>query len=127
MAIAFEYALTKRIRHGLRGQQRSKSNIFPVVWEYDIANPGSAPVIQQLPIPSGFFSATTTAVNDAGDVVGYAGSPNIDSHAVLWSNEMAIDLGASGPAAITVLQTGSTISARLSAQAQSPGIIWIMH
>src|SRR4029453_16364976 len=48
---------------------------------------------QQLPIPAGFFSATTTSVNDSGDVVGYAGSPNIDSHAVLWRNEMAIDLG----------------------------------
>ena len=70
-----------------------KSNIFPVVWEYDIANPNDAPSIQQLPIPAGFFSATTTAVNDSGDVVGYAGSPNIDSHAVLWRNGMAIDLG----------------------------------
>ena len=46
-----------------------------------------------MPIPAGFFSATTTAVNDSGDVVGYAGSPNIDSHAVLWRNGMAIDLG----------------------------------
>jgi probable HAF family extracellular repeat protein len=70
-----------------------KSNIFPVVWEYDPGNPGHAPRIQQLPIPAGFFSATTTAVNDSGDVVGYAGSPNIDSHAVLWRNGMAIDLG----------------------------------
>ena len=70
-----------------------KSNIFPVVWEYDITNPNDAPRIQQLPIPAGFFSATTTAVNDAGDVVGYAGSPNIDSHAVLWRNGIAIDLG----------------------------------
>ena len=70
-----------------------KSNFFPVVWEYDIANPNDAPTIQQLPIPAGFFSATTTAVNDSGDVVGYAGSPNIDSHAVLWRNGMAIDLG----------------------------------
>ena len=70
-----------------------KSNIFPVVWKYDIANPNRAPRIQQLPIPAGFFSATTTAVNDSGDVVGYAGSPNIDSHAVLWRNGMAIDLG----------------------------------
>jgi probable HAF family extracellular repeat protein len=32
-------------------------------------------------------------VNDAGDVVGYAGSPNIDSHAILWRDGMAIDLG----------------------------------
>ena len=70
-----------------------KSNIFPVVWEYDTANPNRAPRIQQLPIPAGFFSATTTAVNDSGDVVGYAGSPNIDSHAILWRNGMAIDLG----------------------------------
>jgi len=70
-----------------------KSNLFPVVWEYDIANPNRAPRIQQLQIPAGFFSATTTAVNDFGDVVGYAGSPNIDSHAVLWRNGMAIDLG----------------------------------
>ena len=70
-----------------------KSNIFPVIWEYDIANPNRAPRIQQLPIPAGFFSATTTAVNDSGDVVGYAGSPNIDSHAILWRGGMAIDLG----------------------------------
>jgi probable HAF family extracellular repeat protein len=70
-----------------------KSNITPVVWEYDIANPNHVPRIQQLPIPAGFFSATTSAVNDSGDVVGYAGSPNIDSHAVLWRNGMAIDLG----------------------------------
>ena len=70
-----------------------KSNFFPVVWEYDPGNPGRAPTIQQLPIPAGFFSATPTAVNDAGDVVGYAGSPNIDSHAVLWRDGMAIDLG----------------------------------
>ena len=55
--------------------------------------PTTRPAIQQLPIPAGFFSATTTAVNDSGDVVGYAGSPNIDSHAVLWRNGMAIDLG----------------------------------
>ena len=46
-----------------------------------------------MPIPAGFFSATTTAVNDSGDVVGYAGSPNIDSHAILWRDGMAIDLG----------------------------------
>jgi probable HAF family extracellular repeat protein len=70
-----------------------KSNIFPVVWEYDPGNPGRAPRIRQLPIPAGFFSATTTAVNDSGDVVGYAGSPNIDSHAILWRNGIAIDLG----------------------------------
>jgi probable HAF family extracellular repeat protein len=70
-----------------------KSNIFPVVWEYDIANPNDPPTIQQLPIPAGFFSATTTGVNDSGDVVGYAGSPNIDSHAVLWRSGIAIDLG----------------------------------
>ena len=70
-----------------------KSNIFPVVWEYDPENPGRAPRIRQLPIPAGFFSGTPTAVNDAGDVVGYAGSPNIDSHAVLWRDGAAIDLG----------------------------------
>jgi probable HAF family extracellular repeat protein len=70
-----------------------KSNIFPVVWEYDPRNPGRAPRVQQLPIPAGFFSATTTAVNDSGDVVGYAGSPNIDSHAILWRDGIAIDLG----------------------------------
>jgi probable HAF family extracellular repeat protein len=67
-----------------------KSNIFPVVWKYDATH---APRIQQLPIPAGFFSATTTAVNDSGDVVGYAGSPNIDSHAILWRGGMAVDLG----------------------------------
>jgi probable HAF family extracellular repeat protein len=65
----------------------------PAIWEYDIGNPNRAPRIQLLPIPLGFFSATTTAVNDSGDVVGYAGSPNIDSHAVLWRDGMAIDLG----------------------------------
>jgi probable HAF family extracellular repeat protein len=70
-----------------------KSNLYPVTWKYAIANPTSSPTIKQLPIPSGFFSATPTAVNDAGDVVGYAGSPNIDAHAVLWRNGVAIDLG----------------------------------
>lgn len=70
-----------------------KSNFYPVTWEYDIADPNSTPTITQLPIPSGFFSATPTAVNDSGDVAGYAGSPNIDAHAILWRNGMAIDLG----------------------------------
>jgi probable HAF family extracellular repeat protein len=65
----------------------------PAIWEYDISNPNSTPRIHQLPIPAGFFSATTTAVNDSGDVVGYAGSPSIDSHAILWRGGMAIDLG----------------------------------
>ena len=70
-----------------------KSNFYPVTWQYDVADPDSTPTISQLPIPSGFFSATPTAVNDAGDVVGYAGSPNIDAHAILWRNGEAIDLG----------------------------------
>jgi len=70
-----------------------RGNLNAVIWEYDITNPNDPPRIHQLPIPAGFFSATTTAVNDSGDVVGYAGSPNIDSHAVLWRNGMAIDLG----------------------------------
>jgi probable HAF family extracellular repeat protein len=70
-----------------------KSNYYPVTWKYDVANSSSTPAIQQLPIPSGFFSATPTAVNDSGDVVGYAGSPNIDAHAILWRNGQAIDLG----------------------------------
>jgi len=70
-----------------------KVSIFPVIWEYDINNVNRAPKIRQLPIPAGFFAATTTAVNDMGDVVGYAGSPNIDSHAILWRNGVAIDLG----------------------------------
>jgi len=70
-----------------------KSNFYPVVWRYDPSNPSSTPVIQQLPIPSGFFSATPTAVNDSADVAGYAGSPSIDAHAILWRNGKAIDLG----------------------------------
>jgi len=70
-----------------------KSNIYPVIWRYDIANPNSTPTISQLPIPSGFSSATPTAVNSSGDLAGYAGAPNIDSHAILWRNGMAIDLG----------------------------------
>ena len=65
----------------------------PAIWKYDVTNPNRAPKIRQLPIPAGFFSATTTAVNDSGDVVGYAGSPSIDAHAVLWRNQIAIDLG----------------------------------
>ena len=32
-------------------------------------------------------------MNDSGDVAGYAGSPNIDAHAILWRNGQAIDLG----------------------------------
>jgi probable HAF family extracellular repeat protein len=50
-------------------------------------------VVQELPIPPGFFAATGRDVNDPGDVVGYAGSPQIDAHAVLWRNGVAIDLG----------------------------------
>ena len=65
----------------------------PAIWTYDITNPDDPPMIQRLPIPAGFFSATTTAVNDSGDVVGYAGSPSIDAHAVLWRGGIAIDLG----------------------------------
>jgi probable HAF family extracellular repeat protein len=75
-----------------RGLIAGKSNLFPVVWRYDTANPQSTPRIRQLPIPAGFFSATTS-VNDSGDVVGYAGSPSIDSHAILWRDGEAIDLG----------------------------------
>jgi probable HAF family extracellular repeat protein len=70
-----------------------KSNLYPVTWQYDVANPSSVPRIQQLPIPSGFFSATPTAVNDAGDVAGYGGSPSIDAHAILWRGGKAVDLG----------------------------------
>jgi len=70
-----------------------KSNIYPVTWRYDIANPSSTPTISQLPIPSGFSTAIPTAVNNAGDLAGYAGSPNIDSHAILWRKGKAIDLG----------------------------------
>jgi probable HAF family extracellular repeat protein len=70
-----------------------KSNLYPVTWRYDVSNPGSTPVIQQLPIPAGFFAAQTAAVNEPGDVVGHAGSPSIDSHAILWRNGRAIDLG----------------------------------
>ena len=70
-----------------------KSILNAVIWEYDVADPDSTPTFRQLPIPSGFFSATPTAVSDSGDVVGYAGSPNIDAHAILWRNGVAIDLG----------------------------------
>ncbi len=70
-----------------------KSNLYPVTWRYDVSNPGSTPVIQQLPIPAGFFTAQPAAVNDPGDVVGHAGAPNIDSHAILWRDGRAIDLG----------------------------------
>jgi len=70
-----------------------RSNFYPVLWTYDVLNSSSTPAIRQLPIPSGFFSAVPTAVNDAADVVGYAGSPNIDAHAILWRNGHAIDLG----------------------------------
>jgi probable HAF family extracellular repeat protein len=75
------------------GRIAGKSNIFPVIWNYDVTNNNSVPVIEQLPIPAGFFAATGRAVNDTGDVAGYAGSPNIDSHAILWRNGIAIDLG----------------------------------
>jgi probable HAF family extracellular repeat protein len=70
-----------------------KSNFFPVIWRYDPSNPVSTPVIQQLPIPAGFFAAQPAAVNEPGDVVGHAGTPSIDSHAILWRNGQAIDLG----------------------------------
>ena len=70
-----------------------KSNFYPVTWRYEIANSSSTPAVQQLPVPTGFFSAQPSAVNDSGDVVGHAGSPNIDAHAILWRNGQAIDLG----------------------------------
>ena len=70
-----------------------KSNLYPVTWKYDVANSSSTPAIQQLPIPAGFFSAQPTSVNDSADVAGYAGSPSIDAHAILWRNGQAIDLG----------------------------------
>ena len=70
-----------------------KSNFYPVTWKYEVANLNSTPSIQQLPIPSEFPSAQPSAVNDSGDVAGHAGSPNIDSHAILWRNREAIDLG----------------------------------
>lgn len=70
-----------------------KSNFYPVTWTYEMANLSSTPSIRQLPVPTGFFSAQPTAVNDSGDVTGHAGSPSIDAHAVLWRNGQAIDLG----------------------------------
>jgi probable HAF family extracellular repeat protein len=76
-----------------KGLVVGKSNFYPVIWKYDVANSSSTPAIQQLPIPSGFFAALPTAVNDSADVAGYAGSPNIDAHAILWRNGQAIDLG----------------------------------
>ena len=76
-----------------KGLAVGKSNLYPVTWRYDVANLSSTPVVQQLPIPSGFFTAQPTAVNDSADVAGYAGSPNIDAHAILWRNRQAIDLG----------------------------------
>jgi len=70
-----------------------KSNLDPVGWRYDVTNSSSTPVMQRLPIPSGFFTAQPTSVNDLDDVAGYAGSPNIDAHAILWRNGQAFDLG----------------------------------
>ena len=70
-----------------------RSILNPVIWAYDITNPDRAPRLRQLPIPSGFFTAVSTAVNDYRDVVGYAGSPSIDANAILWRNGQAIDLG----------------------------------
>jgi probable HAF family extracellular repeat protein len=70
-----------------------KSGFIPVVWRYDVSNASSTPVIQPLPIPEGFFSAQPTDVNNPGDVAGYAGSPSIDAHAILWRDGKAIDLG----------------------------------
>jgi probable HAF family extracellular repeat protein len=75
------------------GLVAGKSNFYPVTWKYDVTNSSSTPAIQQLPIPSGFFTAVPTAVNDSADVAGYAGSPNIDAHAILWRNGQAVDLG----------------------------------
>ena len=76
-----------------KGVVVGKSNFYPVIWKYDVANASSTPAIQKLPIPSGFFAAVPTGVNDFADVAGYAGSPNIDAHAILWRNGQAIDLG----------------------------------
>jgi len=70
-----------------------KSVLDPVIWKYDITNSNSIPTIKRLPIPAGFFTAQPTAINDSGDVAGYAGSPSIDAHAILWRDGIAIDLG----------------------------------
>ena len=70
-----------------------KSNFYPVTWQYDSADPGGTPTIEQLPIPAGFFDGPPRAVNDSGAVAGYAGAPNVYSHAILWRDGVAIDLG----------------------------------
>jgi len=75
------------------GMIAGKSNIYPVTWAYDISDPNSTPTITELPIPTGFFTALPAAINDFGDAAGYAGSPGIDAHAILWRNGIAIDLG----------------------------------
>ena len=84
---------SRRARLIIPGSLRVRAISFRSSGNMTSRTPTTRPRIQQLPIPAGFFSATTTAVNDSGDVVGYAGSPNIDSHAVLWRDGMAIDLG----------------------------------
>ena len=58
-----------------KGVVVGKSNFYPVIWKYDVANASSTPAIQKLPIPSGFFAAVPTGVNDFADVAGYGAPP----------------------------------------------------
>jgi hypothetical protein len=72
---------------------------LPVTWKYDVANSSSTPVIQQLPIPSGFFAAQPAAVNDSGDLI--CRLPNIDAHAILCATARR-SIWASNPLVHTV-------------------------
>ncbi len=67
----------------------SGSSTVPIVWEADGTR-------RELPIPTGFSSASASGVNNRGDVVGNAsGSVDTPSRAFVWTAEGdVLDLGA---------------------------------
>ena len=72
----------------------SDGDTLPVRWRYDNTVSTSIATLEQLPMPSGFVLPAVAAVNADGDVVGSAWTSNFArTHAILWRNGEAIDLG----------------------------------
>jgi len=72
----------------------SDAGTIPVRWRYDVANTGSNPVLERLPLPTDLALPSPVAVNGGGDVVGSAWTSNYArTRAVLWRNGEAINLG----------------------------------
>ena len=68
------------------GQSTGASGPTPVVWDVD-GNPTA------LPLPEGFSSASPTAINDDGDVVGIAFGNVVPSQGIIWRDGVPTLLG----------------------------------